>query len=159
VADRPHDRHGRGSRRPVVKARVTKLTYAVARLAATRRGIRAALAHRFSKAGSAIIGKNPAHPDFVIAANGGSDLVYVPSGNRQLAERAVAALLKQDYVSGLFVDDRFGHVPGISPLSAIGLHGNAVTPVPSIVVNFRSYTSGCAIPTNCTVEIADTPLQ
>ena len=26
-------------------------------------------------------------------------------------------------------------------------------------MNFRPYTSGCAIPTNCTVEIADTPLQ
>ncbi|HWE72833.1 MAG TPA: alkaline phosphatase family protein [Stellaceae bacterium] len=111
------------------------------------------------KAGSAIIGKNPAHPDFVVAANGGSDLVYIPSGNRQLAQRAVAALLKEDYVSGLFVDDRFGKIPGTLPLSAIGLHGNAVMPVPSIVVNFRSYTSGCAIPTNCTVDIADTPLQ
>ena len=28
------------------------------------------------KVGSALIGKNPAHPDFVVAANGGSDLVY-----------------------------------------------------------------------------------
>jgi arylsulfatase A-like enzyme len=111
------------------------------------------------KAGSAIIGKNPAHPDFVVAANGGSDLVYIPSGSRQLAERAVAALLKQDYISGLFVDDRFGKIPGTLPLSAIGLHGSAVTPVPAIVVNFRSYTSGCEVPTNCTVEIADTPLQ
>ena len=111
------------------------------------------------KAGSAIIGKNPAHPDFVVAANGGSDLVYIPSGNRQLAERAVAALLKEDYISGLFVDDRFGRIAGTLPLSAIGLHGNAVTPVPAIVVNFRSYDSGCAVPTNCTVEIADTLLQ
>jgi len=111
------------------------------------------------KSGSAIIGKNPAHPDFVIATNGGSDLVYIPSGNRQLAERAVAALLKQDYISGLFVDDRFGRIPGTLPLSAIGLHGSAVTLSPAIVVNFRSYTSGCAVPTNCSVDIADTPLQ
>ena len=111
------------------------------------------------KSGSAIIGKNPAHPDFVIAANGGSDLVYIPSGNRRLAARAVAALLKEDYVSGLFVDDRFGRIPGTLPLSAIGLRGDAVTPVPAIVVNFRSYASGCPIPTNCTVEMADTPLQ
>jgi arylsulfatase A-like enzyme len=111
------------------------------------------------KTGSAIIGKNPAHPDFVIAANGGSDLVYIPSGNRVLAEHAVAALLKQDYIGGLFVDDRFGHIPGSLPLSTIGLHGHAVTPVPSIIVSFRSHTGGCAIPSNCTVEIADTPLQ
>ncbi len=111
------------------------------------------------KAGSAIIGKNPAHPNYIVAANGGSDLVYVPSGNRQLVEHAVATLLKEDYVSGLFVDDRFGHIAGTLPLSAIGLHGSAVTPVPSIVVNFRSYTSGCEVPTNCTVTIADSPLQ
>jgi len=111
------------------------------------------------KSGNAIIGKNPAHPDFVVAANGGSDLVYIPSGNRKLAERAVATLLQEDYVSGIFIDDRFGRIPGTLPLSAIGLHGNAVTPVPSIVINFRSYTSGCAVPTNCTVDIADTPLQ
>ena len=111
------------------------------------------------KSGSAIIGKNPAHPDFVVAANGGSDLIYIPSGKRRLAEGAVTALLKEDYISGLFVDDRFGRIRGTLPLSAIGLHGGAVTPVPAIVVNFRSYSSGCAIPTNCTVEIADTPLQ
>ena len=116
-------------------------------------------AGRHPKAGSGIIGKNPAHPDFVVAANGGSDLVYIPSGNRHLAERAVAALLKEDYISGLFVDDRFGKIPGTLPLSAIGLHGSAVTPVPAIVVNFRSYTSGCKVPTNCTVTIADSPLQ
>ena len=34
-----------------------------------------------------------------------------------------------------------------------------MTPVPAIVVNFRSYTSGCAVPTSCTVTIADSPLQ
>ena len=117
------------------------------------------IAGQHPKSGSAIIGKNPAHPDFVVAANGGSDLVYIPSGNRQLAERAVAALLKEDYVSGLFVNDRFGRIRGTLPLSAIGLRGDALMPVPAIVVNFRSYSSGCAIPTNCTVEIADTPLQ
>src|SRR6185437_2614153 len=72
---------------------------------------------------------------------------------------AVVALLKEDYLSGLFVDDHFGKIPGTLPLSAIGLHGSAVMQVPAIVVNFRSYTSGCEVPTNCTVTIADTPLQ
>ncbi len=111
------------------------------------------------KAGSALIGKNPAHPDFIVAANAASDLVYVPSHDKKLVERAVAALVKEDYVSGLFVDDRFGKIPGTLPMSAVGLHGSAVTPVPAIVVNFRSYTSGCAVPTNCTVTIADAPQQ
>lgn len=35
----------------------------------------------------------------------------------------------------------------------------AVTPGPSIVVNFRSYTTECDEPTNCTVEIADAVLR
>ena len=117
------------------------------------------LAERHPKSGNAAIGSDAAHPDFIVAANGGSDLIYIPSGNRKLAERAVAALLKQDYVSGLFVNDRFGKIAGTLPISAVGLRGNAVTPVPSIVVNFRSFTTGCAEPTTCTAEIADTVLQ
>jgi len=111
------------------------------------------------KAGNGLLGKDPAKPDLVVATNGGSDLIYIPSKERKLADRTIKALLEQDYVSGLFVDDRFGRIPGTLPLSAVGLQGDAVTPIPAIVVNFRSYASGCPIPTNCTVEIADTPLQ
>jgi hypothetical protein len=44
-------------------------------------------------------------------------------------------------------------------MSQIGLKGKAVTPTPSIVVNFRSYVAGCDEPTNCSVEIADTSLR
>jgi hypothetical protein len=68
-------------------------------------------------------------------------------------------LLEQDYVSGLFVDDRLGRFAGTLPLSQIGLKGKAVTPTPSIVVNFRSYSSGCEISANCSVEVADTVLR
>ena len=41
----------------------------------------------------------------------------------------------------------------------LGLKGKAVVPHPSIVVNFRSWSSGCAEPTNCSVQIADTVLR
>ena len=68
-------------------------------------------------------------------------------------------LLAQDYVSGLFVDDDLGHFPGTLPLSAINLKGSARTPRPSIVVNFRSFSTGCDEPVLCTVEVADTGLQ
>ena len=44
-------------------------------------------------------------------------------------------------------------------MSSLGLKGQAVTPHPSIVVNFRSYASGCDEPTNCSVQIADTVLR
>ena len=91
------------------------------------------------KAGNGVLGKDPAKPDLVVATNGGSDLIYLPNKDRKLAERTVKALLEQDYVSGLFVDDKLGRFPGTLPMSQLNLKGKAVTPTPSIVVNFRSY--------------------
>jgi hypothetical protein len=111
------------------------------------------------KAGNGVLGNDPNKPDLVVATNGGSDLIYLPNKDKKLAERAVKALLDQDYVSGLFVDDSLGRFPGTLPMSQIALKGKAVTPNPSIVVNFRSYTTGCDEPTTCTVEVADTVLR
>jgi Type I phosphodiesterase / nucleotide pyrophosphatase len=111
------------------------------------------------KAGNGLLGNDPAKPDLVVATNGGSDLIYLPNRDKKLAERTVKALLEQDYVSGLFVDDKLGHFPGTLPMSELGLKGKAVTPNPSIVVNFRSYTTGCEEPTNCSVEVSDTVLR
>jgi arylsulfatase A-like enzyme len=111
------------------------------------------------KAGNGVLGQDPAKPDAVIATNGGSDLIYLPNNDRILAERIVEALLEQDYVSGLFVEDDLGRFPGALPLSLLNLRGKAVTPHPAIVVNFRSWSSGCDEPTNCSVEVADTVLR
>ncbi len=113
----------------------------------------------FPKAGSGLIGQDPTRPAVVVAANGGSDLVYLPTRDKALAKRIVAALTRQDYVSGLFVDRSLGLIPGTLPLHALALAGTAVTPSPSIVVNFRSVTTGCAMPTQCTAVVADTTLQ
>jgi hypothetical protein len=111
-------------------------------------------------AGNGLIGYDSTKPDVVVASNGGSDLVYLPQANaRELAPRVIAALLAQDYVSGLFVDERLGSYPGTLPLSAINFIGAAVTPVPAIVINFRSFSTGCALALRCTAEIADTVLQ
>jgi len=112
-----------------------------------------------SKAGNGLLGQDPAKPDLVIATNGGSDLIYLPKADKKLADRTIKALLEQDYVSGIFVDDKLGRFPGTLPLSQIGLKGKAVTPTPSIVVNFRSFAQGCGEPTNCSVEISDTVLR
>ena len=111
------------------------------------------------KAGNGLLGQDPAKPDLVVATNGGSDLIYLPNKDKKLADRAVKALLEHDYVSGLFVDDALGSFPGTLPMSQLGLKGKAVTPNPSIVVNFRSYVAGCEEPTNCSVEVADTVLR
>ncbi|MGC2320103.1 MAG: alkaline phosphatase family protein [Bradyrhizobium sp.] len=111
------------------------------------------------KAGNGLLGRDPAKPDVVVATNGGSDLVYLPNQDRKLAKRTVKALLEQDYVSGIFVDDNLGRFAGTLQMSELGLKGKAVTPTPSIVVNFRSYVAGCDEPTNCSVEVADTVLR
>jgi hypothetical protein len=113
----------------------------------------------YPKSGNGAIGHDPDKPDIVVAANGGSDLIYLPGRDRELAARVVRALLAQDYVSGLFVDPRLGSIAGTLPLDAVNMSGGAVTPHPSIVVNFRSFSTGCDVPLLCAVEIADTGLQ
>jgi len=95
--------------------------------------------------GDGLIGADKAKPDVVVAANGGSDLVYLPTGDKVLARRVVDILAAQDYVSGLFVSDELGPIPGTLPISAIDLKGSAVTPLPAIVVNFRTFSTGAPI--------------
>jgi hypothetical protein len=114
---------------------------------------------RFPRRANGLIGRDPNRPDVVVAANGGSDLVYVPSGDKALAARIVDILGKQDYVSGIFVDDRIGDLPGSLPLSAIYLDGSARTSRPTMVVSFRSFATGCSTPFLCAVDVADTTRQ
>jgi arylsulfatase A-like enzyme len=111
------------------------------------------------KAGNGVLGKDPQKPDVVIATNGGSNLIYLPNKDRDLAAKVVRALAEQDYTSGIFVNDELGAIPGTLPMTALGLKGASVVPQPSIVVNFRSYAQVCGQPTNCSVEIADTVLR
>jgi hypothetical protein len=75
------------------------------------------------KAGNGVLGQDSAKPDLVVATNGGSDLIYLPNRDKKLAERTVKALLEQDYISGLFVDDKLGRFPGTLPLSQLNLKG------------------------------------
>jgi hypothetical protein len=111
--------------------------------------------------GAGLLGKDPGSPDLIVTAGGGADLIYVPLGPsaHYTAGRAIAHLLKQDYVSGLFVDPALGDFPGTLPMTDINLVGHAVTPQPSIVVNFKSFSTGCDKPTTCSVDVADTSLN
>ena len=93
------------------------------------------------------------------AANGGANLIYLPRADPILARRVADALMAQDYVSGLFVNDDLGPIAGTLPLSAIGLKGSALTPVPTIMVNFRSFGTGCVEPLLCAATVSDTGLQ
>jgi len=117
-------------------------------------------AGQHSKRANGLIGANPETPDVVIAANGGSDLIYLPQSNaKELAPKVVELLLAQDYVSGIFVDDDLGNIAGTLPLSDIRLKGSAITPQPAIVVNFRSFDTGCKVVTICAAVVADSNLQ
>jgi arylsulfatase A-like enzyme len=112
-----------------------------------------------SRNGNGLIGGDKDRPKLVVAANGGSDLIYVPDGDKALAGKVVAALLTQDYVSGIFVGEQFGKIPGTLSLADINLDGAAVTPKPAIVVNFRSFDTVCGEPVRCPVIVADAALQ
>jgi hypothetical protein len=112
-----------------------------------------------TKHGNGLLGSDKTHPEVVVAANGGSDLIYLPDGNRRTAKQIVNALLRQDYVSGIFVDTKLGKFPGTLTLDDIALVGSAVTPRPSIVISFRSFDTVCGEPVRCAVEVADTILQ
>jgi hypothetical protein len=107
-----------------------------------------------------VLGADPAHPQVVIAPNGGSDEIWLPGPNaKALAARIVVALTAEDYTGAVFVRDDLGPVPGALPTSAVGMRGSALTPPPAIIVSFRSFTTGCAQPEVCGAEVADTELQ
>jgi len=112
-----------------------------------------------SKNGNGLIGGDRSKPKVVVAANGGSDLIYLPDGDKVLAKRIVDTLLAQDYISGIFVDSELGKFPGTLTLEDIALEGSAVTPMPAIAISFRSFDTVCGEPVRCTVEVADTILQ
>ena len=111
------------------------------------------------RAANGLIGEDPSAPKVIVAANGGSDLIYIPSRDPDITQKVIDVLMAQDYVSGLFVDDALGAFAGTLPLSAINLKGSALAPSPAIAVNFKSFSTGCARPSTCSVEIADTGLQ
>lgn len=115
---------------------------------------------KHTRKGNGLLGNDPSAPELVVAANGGSDLIYLPKSNaRKLAPEVVKALLAQDYVSGIFVDDSLGDIPGTLPLGLINLKGKGLTPTPAIIVNFRSDATGCKTPVLCTAIVADHVLQ
>ncbi|HTU02664.1 MAG TPA: alkaline phosphatase family protein [Candidatus Sulfotelmatobacter sp.] len=95
----------------------------------------------------------------IVAANGGSDLIYMPDKSPERVRAIVNFLAQQDYVGALFVDDSFGDVPGALPLSAIGLRGATTMPQPAIAVGFKTFALDRGNPLMTAVQLADTTLQ
>jgi hypothetical protein len=102
---------------------------------------------------------SPADAKVVVAANGGSDLVYLPTKDPQLLEKIVEFLATQDYVSGLFTDPDYGPIKGALTLSDINLKGIAVLPTPALIINFRSFVTDSTNPVMNAVTLCDTSLQ
>jgi arylsulfatase A-like enzyme len=118
--------------------------------------------------GNGLIGASAGAPAAVVAANGGSDLIYTPGADGRAQAKAIFDhLLNAPYVGALFVNDALlktgdpKDFVGALPMSAVRLIGAASVPQPSIVVGFRSFEAkGCKLgPELCTVEIADTSLM
>ncbi|HUE65347.1 MAG TPA: alkaline phosphatase family protein [Rhizomicrobium sp.] len=99
---------------------------------------------------------NPQNPDVVVTPNGGTDLIYLPKPNaKELAGDIVKFLTTQDYVSGIFVNDKLGTFPGALSMSDVNLMGSAKTPQPSIYVSFRSFAGRCPGQLQCAVGVHD----
>ena len=115
-------------------------------------------------AGNGLIGgtgriANQTDAKVVVAANGGSDLIYIPVHDSELVKSIASFLAQQDYVGGLFVNDEYGNVPGALPSSTIRLIGSSVTPSPTIVVTFKTFSTDRAQPIMSGVQITDYVLQ
>jgi hypothetical protein len=98
----------------------------------------------------------------VVAANGGSDLIYIPSHDDTLLRQVVHFLAQQDYVGAIFVDDSYGVVPGTLPLSSINLVGDSLLPRPAIALGFKTFylpSASSNTVLQSAIQIADSTLQ
>ena len=102
---------------------------------------------------------DPNDAKVIVAANGGSDLIYLPDHDPELLKRIAEFLTTQDYVSALFVDSRYQDVAGALPLKDINLEGATPLPTPDLIINFRSFSTDRSNPTMTAVTICDTTLQ
>ncbi|MDQ7996499.1 MAG: alkaline phosphatase family protein [Luteibacter sp.] len=70
---------------------------------------------------------------FVIAPNGGSEYLYLPSHDRARVVEAVRFLQSREMFGAIFVDARYGKIPGTLPLAAVHLEN---TRSPDIIVSY-----------------------
>lgn len=71
----------------------------------------------------------------VIAVNGGSDYLYVPDHDADTVRKTVAFLQTRSEVGTIFVDSRYGDIPGTLPLSLVRQENKAGRN-PDIIVGF-----------------------
>ncbi len=66
------------------------------------------------------VGSLPAN-GIVIAANGGSDYFYVPGHDPATVRKLVQVLQQREEFGAIFVDSRYGNLPGTLPMSMVNL--------------------------------------
>jgi hypothetical protein len=71
----------------------------------------------------------------VIAVNGGSDYLYVPDRDSETVHKAVAFLQTLGAIGSVFVDSRYGDVPGTMPMNLVKIE-NVAGRNPDIMVSY-----------------------
>jgi len=119
----------------------------------------------YPRLGDATIAVTPSSSYAEIETRGGFDLIYMPEplGRAELTHRArfiVDKMFSQDYVSGVFVNERrVGRIDGALSIEHLNAGDDTAEQLPDIVVSFVSSTMNCRHPTICAVAVADTPIQ
>jgi hypothetical protein len=72
----------------------------------------------------------------VIAVNGGSDYVYVPSHAPELLERVVRFLQARPEVGALFVSARYPSIPGTLPMESVRMESKDPRRNPDLVMSY-----------------------
>ena len=80
----------------------------------------------------------------VVAANAGSDYLFVPDRNIDTIKRAVVGLQSRVQFGAIFVSDKYGEILGTLPMSIIKAENSASRRGPDIIVSF-SYDENVAV--------------
>ena len=72
----------------------------------------------------------------VVAANAGSDYLFVPDGNIDTVKAAVVSLQSRLQFGAIFVSDKHGEIAGTLPMSLIKTENSASGRAPDIIVSF-----------------------
>jgi hypothetical protein len=72
----------------------------------------------------------------VVAANAGSDYLFVPDANIETVKTAVVSLQSRVQFGAIFVSDKYGEIPGTLPMSLINTESSGSGRAPDIMVSF-----------------------
>ena len=72
----------------------------------------------------------------VVAANAGSDYLFVPDGNIETVKAAVVSLQSRLQFGAIFVSDKHGEIAGTLPMSLIETENSGNGRAPDIIVSF-----------------------